>query len=113
MSYLDSGEFGLGASYGPSQTMAKVEWEGGRPGDVNEEGIPYGTFEYLVPAMKAHADEDKARIAKMTAPWANIFGSESENPLGLSTPVLALGVVGAVVGLFFLKKKLKKRKAGR
>lgn len=108
MSYIQ-----LGASYGPSQTMERVTWEGGREGDVNEEGIPFGTFKYLVPAVKERADAEKARVARMTAPWANIFGSAETNPLGLSTPVLAIGAIGAVFGLVLLKKKLNRRKAAR
>lgn len=103
----------LGASGDNAETMEQVTWEGGRPGDVNADGIPYGTFKYLVPAAKAHAEQEKARIAKMTAPWANIFGSVEGNPLGLSTPTLAIAAVAGIVGLVLLKKKLKNRKGKR
>ena len=118
MAYLDAAGWrsittGLHGEGDGSQTMERVTWEGGQEGDTNADGIPYGTFKYLVPQMLAKVRADRQKVAEMTAPWANIFGSEDSNPLGISTPVLAVGAVVAVFGLVFLKKKLKKRKAKR
>lgn len=89
----------------------RVKWSGGKAGDVNDEGIPYGTLVSEVPNVKAQIAAEQAMVGRAAMPWSNILGGNIANPFGkLSTTKLAMIAAAGIVGLVLFKKFFLSRK---